>query len=126
MTRVQLRSLCGARSGDKLDVSDVTLFADDVETYQALCDVVTAERVAAHFGALVTGAVERYLVPNVWAVKFVLHGALGGGASAGLRSDGQGKTHGLALLRLWVDVPAEIAERAHRPRHPVSIASKPL
>jgi hypothetical protein len=115
MTRIQLRSLCGARSGDKLDVSDVTLFADDQPTYEALCDAVTADTVAAHFGPLVTGPVERYLVPNVWALKFVMHGALGGGASAGLRSDGQGKTHGLALLRLWIDVPDEVAENASRP-----------
>jgi hypothetical protein len=115
MSRVQLRSLCGARSGDKLDVSDVTLFADDQQTYDALCDAVTADAVAAHFGSLVTGEVERYLVPNVWALKFVMHGALGGGASAGLRSDGQGKTHGLALLRLWIDVPDEIAVNAGRP-----------
>jgi hypothetical protein len=124
MTRVQLQSLCGVRSGDKLDVSDITLFADDEPTYQALCAAVTTGVVAAHFGPLVTGTVERHLVPNVWALKFVLHGALGGGASAGLRSDGQGKTHGLALLRLWVDVPAEIAERANRPRHPASTAPK--
>jgi hypothetical protein len=115
MTRFQLRSLCGARSGDKLDVSDITLFADDQQTYNALCDAVTAEAVAAHFGPLVTGSVDRYLVPNVWALKFVMQGALGGGASAGLRSDGQGKTHGLALLRLWVDVPEAIAENASRP-----------
>ncbi len=122
MTRIQLRSLCGARSGDKLDVSDITLFADDEQSYQALCEAVTAEVVADHFGALVTGKVERYLVPNVWALKFVLHAALGGGASAGLRSDGQGKTHGLALLRLWIDVPEAVAERAGRPRHPASTA----
>ena len=126
MTRVQLRSLCGARSGDKLDVSDITLFADDERAYLALCDAVTPEVVAKHFGPLLTGEVERYLVPNVWALKFVLHGALGGGASAGLRSDGQGKTHGLALLRLWVDVPDAIAESADRPRHPEATAPKPL
>jgi hypothetical protein len=125
MTRVQLRALCGARSGDKLDVSDVTLFADDQETYEALCAAVTAEVVAEHYGPLVTGEVQRYLVPKVWALKFVMHGALGGGASAGLRSDGQGKTHGLALLRLWIDVPDAIAQRATRPRHPASEASKP-
>jgi hypothetical protein len=126
MTRVQLRSLCGARSGDKLDVSDITLFADDEQAYVALCDAVTPEAVAKHFGPLLTGKVERYLVPNVWALKFVLHGALGGGASAGLRSDGQGKTHGLALLRLWVDVPEAVAENANRPRLAVSTAPKPL
>jgi hypothetical protein len=120
MTRIQLRELCGARSGDKLDVSDVTLFADDEDTYRALCEVVTAEVVAAHFGALVRGPVQRYLVPNVWALKFVMHGALGSGASSGLRSDGQGKTHGLALLRLHVEVPDEIARRATRVRHPAA------
>jgi hypothetical protein len=117
MTRIQLRDLCGARSGDKLDVSDVTLFATDARTYQALSDIVTADVVAEHFAGLVSGPVERYLVPNVWALKFVLHGALGGGASIGLRSDGQGKTHGLALLRLWVDVPDDVAKN-RRPHHP--------
>jgi hypothetical protein len=117
MTRVQLRDLCGARSGDKLDVSDVTLFADDAETYEALTEVVTADVVREHFQGLATGPVERYLVPNVWALKFVLHGALGGGASVGLRSDGQGKTHGMALLRLWVDVPDDLEINA-RPRYP--------
>jgi hypothetical protein len=123
MTRIQLRELCGARSGDKLDVSDITLFAPDVLTFQALSDVVTVDVVAHHFAGLVSGPVERYLVPNVWALKFVLHGALGGGASIGLRSDGQGKTHGLALLRLWVDLPDDLAAAAtaaanRRPQHP--------
>ena len=116
MTRVQLRSLCGARSGDKLDVSDVTLFADDQQTYDALCDAVTAGAVAAHFGSLVTGEVERYLVPNVWALKFVMHGALGGGVTMSLRSDTQGKTHGLSLLRMWVDLPdqTDLSRRSAR------------
>ena len=70
-----------------------------------LLDQVTADRVAEHFGSLVTGPVERHLVPNVFALKFVLHGALGGGVTVSLRSDTQGKTHGLSLLRMWVDVP---------------------
>jgi len=103
--RCQLRDVCGARSGDKGDVSDITLFADDRRTYDALVEQVSAERVAAHFGSLVTGPVLRYLVPNVLALKFVLHGALGGGVTTSLRSDTQGKTHGLSLLRLWVDLP---------------------
>jgi hypothetical protein len=110
----QLRDVCGARSGDKGDVSDITLFADDEETYQALVQQVTPERVAEHFGALVTGPVERYLVPNVLALKFVMHGALGGGASVSLRSDAQGKTHGLSLLRMRVDLPDELIERSLR------------
>lgn len=103
--RCQLRDVCGVRSGDKGDISDVSLFADDRATYEALVQAVTAERVATHFGSLVTGPVERYLAPNVLALKFVLHRALGGGVTVSLRSDTQGKTHGLSLLRLWVDLP---------------------
>ena len=106
--RCQLRDLCGARSGDKGDISDITLFADDRATFDALVAAVTPERVAEHFGSLVTGPVERYLVPNVLGLKFVMHGALGGGVTMSLRSDTQGKTHGLSLLRMWVDLPDDI------------------
>lgn len=118
MTRCRLRELCGARSGDKLDVSDISLFADDAIVYNALRDVVTADAVARHFAGLVTGPVERYLVPNVRALKFVLHGALGGGASKTLRSDSQGKTYGLLLLRMQVDVPDDVIARGRRPTPP--------
>jgi hypothetical protein len=110
----QLRDLCGVRSGDKLDVSDISLFADDDVVYDALCQVVTTDRVAQHFAGLVRGPVERYLVPNVLALKFVLHGALAGGASVSLRSDSQGKTHGLLLLRMRVEVAEEVANRGRR------------
>jgi hypothetical protein len=113
VTTVRLRELCGVRSGDKGDISDVTLFADDLDTYEVLVGQVVPDRVAAHFGALVTGPVERHLVPNVLAIKFVLHGALGGG-SMSLRSDAQGKTLGLSLLRLRVDVPDELVARSTR------------
>jgi hypothetical protein len=118
MTRCRLRDVCGARSGDKGDISDITVFADDRATYDALVPQLTAERVTAHFGELVRGPVERYLVPNVLAVKFVLHGALGGGASTSLRSDSQGKTHGLSLLRLWVDLPDALVEHSRRRARP--------
>jgi hypothetical protein len=113
MTRVRLCDVCGARSGDKGDVSDITLFADDVDTYAALVDQVTGARVAEHFGALARGPVDRHLVPNVLAIKFVLHHALGGG-SLSLRSDAQGKTHGLSLLRMWVDLPDDLIDRSTR------------
>jgi hypothetical protein len=105
--RCQLRDVCGVRSGDKGDISDITLFADDDATYEALVAQVTPEHVALYFGALVRGPVERYLVPNVLALKFVLHDALGGGVTMSLRSDTQGKTLGLSLLRMRVDVPDE-------------------
>lgn len=109
-----LRDLCGVRSGDKGDRSDLTLFADDEAAYRAICDAVTVEVVAEHFGDLVEGPVARYEVPNVWALKFVLEGALGGGGPRSLRSDNLGKTLGAALLRLQIDVPQQVAAEAPR------------
>ena len=120
MTRIQLRDLCGARSGDKGDISDLSLFADDQAAYEAIKAEVTAERVKAHFGALVQGDVVRYEAPNVLALKFVMYGALGGGAPRSLRADNLGKTHGASLLRMWVDVPDEVAANASRRHAPVS------
>ncbi|HNI35703.1 MAG TPA: hypothetical protein PLV93_09905, partial [Microthrixaceae bacterium] len=79
MVTLALRELCGVRSGDKGDISDLSLFADDDAAYEVIRAEVTAERVAAHFGDLVAGTVTRYEVPNVWALKFVLTDALGGG-----------------------------------------------
>lgn len=119
MTSVLLRDHVGVRSGDKGDISDITLFADTEHDYGVLCTYVTADVVRAHFGWMVTGEVRRYEAPNVWALKFVLHGALGGGAASSLRSDTQGKTMGLSLLRLRIDLPDEVADRLHRrPRPP--------
>jgi hypothetical protein len=121
VTDVLLRDVCGVRSGDKGDTSDLTLFADDHETYALLVERVTTDRLVAHFRELVTGPVERHLVPNVLAIKFVLHGALGGG-SMSLRSDPQGKTLGLSLLRLCIDLPDEaIARSTRRARPPLPI-----
>ena len=114
MVRLQLRDLCGVRSGDKGDRSDLTLFADDQAAYDAVLEAVTAERVAAHFGDLVRGEVVRYEVPNIWAVKFVMEAALGGGGPRSLRSDNLGKTLGGALLRMWVEVPDEVAASSAR------------
>jgi hypothetical protein len=120
VTRVQLVDLCGARCGDKGDISDVSLFADDTIAYEAIRDVVTAERVKAHFGGLVNGEVERFEAPNVLALKFVMQQALGGGGPRSLRSDNLGKTHAAALLRMWVEVPDEVAAAARRRRAPLS------
>lgn len=112
--RVALRELAGVRSGDKGDISDLTLFADDDVLFDALRDVVTAEVVQAHLGTLVQGPVERFEARNVWALKFVCQGALGGGGARSLRSDNLGKTLGAALLRLTVDVPDDIVARSPR------------
>jgi hypothetical protein len=111
---LQLRDLCGVRSGDKGDISDLSLFADDEAAYEVIRREVTAERVRAHFEGLVTGEVTRLEVPNVWALKFVMQGALGGGGPRSLRADNLGKTLGGSLLRMRIDVPDEVAAAAPR------------
>ncbi len=119
MARIQLRDLCGVRSGDKGNISDLALFADDDAAYEAIREAVTADRVKAHFGALVQGPVERFEARNVLALKFVMHDALGGGGPRSLRSDNLGKTLGAALLRMWIDVPDAVAGGARRAKAPV-------
>jgi hypothetical protein len=101
----QLVELAHARSGDKGDIADLSLFAPDQATYDLLAREVTAERVKKHFAGIITGNVERFEVPNVLALKFVMHGALDGGASRSLRSDSLGKSLSSALLRMEIDVP---------------------
>jgi len=123
--RLQLRELCGYRAGDKGDVSDVAIFADDDESYDVIVREVTAARVKEHFGSMVHGTVVRYEVPNVRALNFVLRGALGGGGPRSLRSDNLGKTLGGALVRLEIDVPDELAGR-RRPRPDVAWAREIL
>ena len=100
----QLVHLAHARSGDKGDTANIALFAPDRQIYDLLVREVTAERVRAHFAGIITGTVERFVVPNVLALNFVLHGALGGGASRSLRSDTLGKSLSSALLRMEIEV----------------------
>jgi hypothetical protein len=119
--RVALRELCGYRAGDKGDIANVAIFADNEAIYQAIVREVTAERVKAHFDRMVTGEVVRYEAPNVLALNFVLHGALGGGGPRSLRSDSLGKTLGGALVRLEIDVAEDLAHR-RRPRPDVAWA----
>lgn len=120
MTRtVTLVEVAFTRAGDKGDTSDVSLFARTAEVYPHLVEQVTAERVKQLYGELVLGNVSRYEVPNVWALKFVMERALGGGGPASLRADNLGKAVGGALLRLEVEVPQELASQlAPRPRPP--------
>ncbi|MFV0316758.1 MAG: hypothetical protein ACK5O2_07310 [Microthrixaceae bacterium] len=117
MTEVQLRDVCGVRSGDKGNLSDLTLFMDDRETYDAVLEAVSAERVAEHFAGLSgegVPTVDRYEVPKILALKFVLHDALGGGGPRSLRSDNLGKTLGGALLRMRVDLPESVVAGSQR------------
>ncbi|HLL80865.1 MAG TPA: hypothetical protein VKT25_15255 [Ktedonobacteraceae bacterium] len=103
--KTQLVHLVQARSGDKGDKANIAIFAPDRATYELLLREVTAERVRAHFEGIATGKVERFEVPNVLALNFVLHGALNGGASRSLRSDALGKSLSSALLRMEIEVP---------------------
>lgn len=119
MARIQLRRLCGVRSGDKGDTADISLFADDETAYEAIRREVTARRVKRHFGELVQGEVTRYEVPNVLALKFVMHDALGGGAPRSLRADNLGKTLGASLLRMYIDVSDDVASSASRRAAPL-------
>ena len=105
MRRIRLHRMAHARSGDKGDGSNVGLIAYDERGYEILKREVTAEKVKAHFGDIVIGQVDRYEVPNLRALNFILHDSLGGGGSASLRTDAQGKTHGMALLMMEVEVP---------------------
>jgi hypothetical protein len=108
MARVPLRRVAHARSGDKGEASNVGLVADDARLYEVLRREVTAERVRAHFARVCRGEVERFEVPNLLALNFILHDSLGGGGTASLKTDAQGKTHGQGLLEMEIEVPAEL------------------
>jgi len=113
MTRVHLVQLAHARSGDKGDSANIGVVAYAPEIYPVLVEELTADRVKAHFGAWVRGAVDRYELPNLHALNFVLHGALDGGGTVSLRTDAQGKVLSAVLLRLELEVPDDLAARTH-------------
>ena len=102
--KVTLSQLAHTRSGDKGDTCNIGVIAFREEDYPVLVRAVTAERVKQHFGDLVQGTVERFELPNLGALNFLLHGALGGGGTVSLRTDAQGKTFGAALLALEIEV----------------------
>ncbi|HEY4321285.1 MAG TPA: hypothetical protein VGM77_08925 [Gemmatimonadales bacterium] len=105
---IQLRYLAHARSGDKGDTANVGLIALAPELYPLLEKEVTARRVARHFRGMVNG-VERFELPNLNALNFLLHGALDGGGTLSLKTDAQGKVFSTALLRMEIDVPRKLA-----------------
>ena len=110
LPRVQLRWLAHARSGDKGDTANVGLIALEPEYYTVLKSEVTVARVARHFKGMVSG-VERFELPNLNALNFLLHGALDGGGTISLKTDAQGKVYSTALLRMEVPVPAALARK---------------
>lgn len=109
MATTRLVHLAHARSGDKGDIANVGLIAYDPGHYGLLVREVTTARVREHFGPMVEGEVERYEMPEIHALNFVLHGALDGGGTVSLMTDAQGKVLSTALLRMEIEVPGEVA-----------------
>ena len=103
--KVRLVDIAHARSGDKGDTANVGVIALRPEWYPLLERELTRERVAQHFAGIITGGVERFELPNLSALNFLLHGALGGGGTLSLKTDAQGKVYSTALLRMTLDVP---------------------
>jgi hypothetical protein len=112
--KVQLRELAHARSGDKGDTANVGLIALENECYPILVREVTAERVKAHFKGICRGEVERFELPNLGALNFLLHESLGGGGTLSLMTDAQGKTFSTALLRMEIDISDQEAQNRAR------------
>ena len=108
---VPLLELAHARSGDKGNTVNVGVVAYDEEDYALLAEQLTAERVREHFGDLVKGPVERFELPNLHALNFLLHEALDGGGTVSLMTDAQGKVFSTALLRMRLQVPVQVADR---------------
>jgi hypothetical protein len=104
--RIPLSRIAHARSGDKGDTSNIGVIAFHERHYALLVREVTAERVKEFFGELVKGKVERHELPNLAALNFLLHEALGGGGTLSLRIDAQGKTLSAALLRMEIEIAA--------------------
>lgn len=109
MARIRLLQLAHARSGDKGDTVNVGLIARRPEFYPILVEQVTPAAVKAHFHGIVHGDVQRFELPNLNALNFLLHNALDGGGTISLMTDAQGKTFSTAILRMEIDVPEEIA-----------------
>jgi hypothetical protein len=106
--KIQLIKVAHARSGDKGDTANIGLIALKPEYYPLLVEQVTAERVKKHFAGICKGKVQRFELPNLGALNFLLHEALGGGGTITLKHDAQGKTLSTALLRMEIDIPDEL------------------
>ena len=111
--KVQLVKVAHARSGDKGDTANVGLIALQDEFYPILVREVTADRVKEHFRGICRGDVERFELPNLGALNFLLHESLGGGGTLSLMTDAQGKTFSTALLRMEVEITVQEAANLH-------------
>jgi len=113
--KVRLVDLAHARSGDKGDTANVGVIALRPEWYDLLARELTVERVAHHFHGVISGRVERYELPNLRALNFLLHGALDGGGTLSLKTDAQGKVFSTAMLRMTLDVSDKEAKALRLP-----------
>lgn len=116
--RVRLVDIAHARSGDKGDTANVGVIAIKPEWYPVIARELTRERVRDHFRAVITGDVERFELPNLKALNFLLHGALDGGGTLSLKTDAQGKVFSTALLRMTLDVDDADARKRGLPEAP--------
>lgn len=105
---VPLSKIAYSRSGDKGDGSNVGVVAYNESCFEVIRKELTVERVKEHFKEICFGEVDRYEAPNLLALNFILHDSLGGGGSESLKTDAQGKTHGLGMLYMKVEVPQEV------------------
>jgi hypothetical protein len=108
--RIQLVKLAHARSGDKGDTANVGLIALEDKYYPVLVREVTTDRVKQHFAGICKGEVERFELPNLGALNFLLRESLGGGGTLSLMTDAQGKTFSTALLRMYIEIPDDEAQ----------------
>lgn len=116
MAKVQLIDIAHGRSGDKGDGSNVGVIARHPDVYPFLKEKLTADVVKEHMKHICKGEVERYELPNIGALNFVLQESLGGGGTVSLKLDAQGKTHASMLLRMEIEVPDELLQKVQRIR----------
>ena len=115
MRAIRLVDIAHARSGDKGDTANVGVIALRPEWYPLLRDQLSLDRVRQHFAGVITGDVERYELPNLNALNFLLHGALGGGGTLSLKTDAQGKVFSTAMLRMVLHIPESVAQQLKLP-----------
>jgi len=112
--RIRLIDIAHARSGDKGDTANVGVIARREEWYPLLAKYLTVERVRRHFAGITLGPVERFELPNLWALNFLLHRSLGGGGTTSLKNDAQGKTLGSAMLRMELEIDEDLTTGGKR------------
>ena len=118
--KIRLVDIAHARSGDKGDTANVGVISLEPRWYAVLEKYVTRDRVAGHFEGMIDGPVDRFELPNLNALNFLLHGALDGGGTLSLKTDAQGKVFSTALLRMTIDVPDAEANKLGLPSYTVT------